>query len=150
VFGPIKGGSPTEYYCNNQVPVNLCNDGLNTNFSSSTPPTPPTVDCNSMSATPGNQGDSCVNSCRYGGGCAYGFNCVALGDLVTERIGVCMPSGAGEPGSACANNTQCVFGYCANNKCSRDCTVDGICPGGLQCNNGGAPAVEGQVFKRCE
>ncbi len=153
VIGTLEGGySPTEYHCNGGQVANLCNDGLNTSFTSSTPPTPPAINCQSPpeQSVAGAADDSCVNSCRYGGGCAYGFNCVALGDLVTERIGVCMPSGAGEPGSACANNTQCVFGYCANNKCSRDCTVDGICPGGLQCKNGGAPAVEGQVFKRCE
>jgi hypothetical protein len=153
VFGTLEGGyTPTEYHCSGGQVVNLCNDGLNTSFSSATPPTPPTVNCQSppKQSVAGASNDSCVNSCRYQGGCSYGYACVALGDLGSERIGVCLPAGGGEPGAGCGNNTQCAFGYCANGKCSRDCTADGLCPGGLQCNSGGLPMIEGKAFMRCE
>jgi hypothetical protein len=91
-----------------------------------------------------------VNSCRYQGGCSYGYACVAVGGISNERIGLCLPVGAKEPGVACSSNTECAFGYCYNNVCSRDCTSDGLCPGGLTCSNGPTPNVEGMTFRRCQ
>jgi len=62
-----------------------------------------------------------------------------------------MPVGFGEVGAACASDTQCAFAYCNQGKCSRDCTADGVCPGGSTCTAAGgqAPNVEGVPFRRC-
>jgi hypothetical protein len=153
VYGPLPGGyQPAEYYCNslNQV-VNLCNDGQHMNFQQFAIPSPPSVDCASGMSVAGAAGDSCLDSCRYQGGCTYGYSCMAAGDLGSTRIGLCLPNGSSEPGAPCTSNTTCSFGYClASGTCSRDCTADGVCPNGLSCVPGGAPAVEGQTFRRCE
>jgi hypothetical protein len=152
VLGPLEGGAtPAQYACDaNSQPVNMCNDAQHIDFVAFNIPPPPVVNCNSPTTTDGAPGDSCVDSCRYQGGCRWGFACVAIGGIGNGRIGLCIPTGSGEPGAACANDTQCVFGYCSKNKCSRDCTADGICPGGLACVAVGGPPVEGQAFRRCE
>lgn len=152
VFGPLPGGfTPTEWHCDAGFnPVVLCNDAQHINFAQFTVPPPPAVDCSSSFTTPGVAGDSCVNSCRYQGGCSHGYACVAVGGVGNERIGLCLPTGPKEPGVACSSNTECAFGYCSNNVCSRDCTLDDVCPGGLTCVAAGGPPVEGQPFKRCE
>jgi hypothetical protein len=102
--------------------------------------------------TPGIPTDSCVDSCRYQGGCPFGFACTAVGNLAGARIGLCLPTGPGEVGAPCAHDGDCVFGYCPSAllKCSRDCTADGVCPTGSTCTPAGGPAVEGQPFRRCE
>ena len=152
VYGSLPGGyTPAEYYCNaQQQVVNLCNDAEHMNFQQFTIPNPPSVDCQSGTSQPGSAGDACVDSCRYQGGCIFGFSCVAVGSMGSERIGLCLPTGSLEPGAGCNANTACAFGYCVNSKCSRDCTADGVCPNGLACVPGGAPTVEGQTFRRCE
>ncbi len=154
VYGPLPGGfTPVEYHCDEySQPVALCNDGRNQHidFVQFIIPTPPAVDCQSSYTTAGVAGDACVNSCRYQGGCAYGFACTALGALGNERIGLCLPTGLGELGASCSAHTQCAFGYCNNGFCSRDCTADDVCPGAMTCTPGGAPPVEGMTFKRCE
>ncbi len=152
VFGPLPGGyQPTEWHCDyNSNPVVLCNDAQHIDFVGFTIPPAPSVNCQSPTTIQGASNDACVNSCRYQGGCAYGFACVAVGSVSSQRIGLCLPTGMTEPGQACTSNTSCAFGYCSNGVCSRDCTVDGICPGGLSCVAGGAPAVEGMAFRRCE
>lgn len=152
VYGPLPGGyKPVEYHCNASLqPVALCNDAQHIDFVNFLIPPPPNVDCNSGYTTAGSANDSCVNSCRYQGGCAYGYACVGVGGVNNERIGLCLPTGNNEPGGSCSNDPQCSFGYCSNGKCSRDCTADGICPGGLSCVAGPAPAVEGKTFMRCE
>jgi hypothetical protein len=55
-------------------------------------------------------------------------------------------------GAACTQDGECVFGYCpsATMKCSRDCTKDGVCPGGTTCTAVGGPSVEGLPFRRCQ
>jgi len=152
VYGSLPGGyTPAQYHCdafNNTV--NLCNDGLHINFDTFTIPSPPAVNCNSLNTFDGQPGDACVDSCRYQGGCNYGFACVAVGNVSSQRIGLCMPTGFGEVGAACSKDGDCVFGYCSNNKCSRDCTLDGICPTGSSCVQAGGPSVEGLPFRRCE
>jgi hypothetical protein len=154
VLGPLPGGStPTQYYCNaQQQVVNLCNDAQHIDFQKFIIPQPPQVSCNSGVTQDGVPGDACVDSCRYQGGCAFGFSCTAVGNVGGARIGLCLPHGAGEVGVACANDTQCAFGYCSNGKCSRDCTADGVCPTGSACVavGGQAPTVEGQTFRRCQ
>jgi hypothetical protein len=79
---------------------------------------------------------------------------VAVGGIGNGRVGLCLPTGFIEVGSPCVNDTQCAFGYCVNGKCSRDCTVDGICPGGTTCVAGAQPmtpaTVEGKLFMRCQ
>jgi hypothetical protein len=136
VAGPLAGGEPAEYYCNgaNQV-VNLCSDAQHIDFDSFAIPAPPYVDCSSGMSSPGYPGDSCVDSCRYQGGCAFGYTCTALAGLnATTRIGLCLPSGSGEVGASCQKNRDCAFSYCmANGKCSRDCTDDNLCPTGSAC-----------------
>lgn len=152
VFGPVEGGATPAQYVNNcqgQV-INVCNDAQHIDFVNFTIPNAPAATCGASTTTDGVPGDSCVNSCRYQGGCTFGFSCVAVGGVGNGRIGLCLRSGGGEVGASCANDTQCVFGYCFNGKCSRDCTADGICPGGTTCVAGGGPAVEGQPFKRCQ
>lgn len=152
VVGPLPGGAtPTEWYCDQ----NLCNDALHIDFLTgiTTQPGPTGTNCFPdttafvWSAAP----DACVNSCRYQGDCPHGFACVGVGTLTgAERFGVCLPAGNFEPGVACTSNTQCAFGYCVNNVCSRDCTADGVCLGGQTCVNNSAPSIEGMTHRRCE
>ncbi len=151
VYGPLPGGDPAEYACNeNSQPTTLCNDAQHIDFNAFNIPPVPFVDCNSPNATPGVPGDSCVDSCRYQGGCRFGFACVAVGGVGQSRIGLCLPSGAGEIGAQCTIDAQCSYAYCVNGKCSRDCTADGLCPGGGSCVATGGPTVEGMTFKRCQ
>ncbi|MBM4359468.1 MAG: hypothetical protein FJ096_15295 [Deltaproteobacteria bacterium] len=152
VVGSLPGGAKAEYFCDaSSKPVALCNDAQHIDFDAFVVPPPPSVNCNSSQSTPGVSGDSCVDSCRYRGGCSHGFACVAVGSVGAERIGLCLPQGAGEVGSACTKARDCVFGYCtAKNVCSRDCTEDGVCPGGLACVAVPGPSVEGKAFRRCE
>ncbi|MDC3961282.1 hypothetical protein KEG38_46100 [Polyangium jinanense] len=153
VYGPMPGGSvPTEWHCDPfGNAVNLCNDAQHMNFQAFTIPPPPAVNCASSVTFQGQAGDACVNSCRYQGACAFGYSCTAVGNIQGGRIGLCLPTGAGEVGAACANDTQCVFGHCNSGKCSRDCTADGVCPNGTTCTNAGgaSPNVEGMPFRRC-
>ncbi len=151
VYGPLEGGAPAEYYCNasNQV-INLCNDAQHIDFTQFTIPNPPQVNCGSGTSQQGVAGDACVDSCRFQGGCPYAFGCTAVGGVNGGRIGLCLRAGLGEVGTACTTDAQCVFGYCSMNKCSRDCTKDGICPTGSSCVAAGGPAVEGLAFRRCQ
>ena len=130
--------------------VNLCNDGQHIDFAQFTTPNPPAVNCAATMTTSGVAGDACLESCRYQGGCINGFACAALAQIGTERVGLCMPSGFGEVGTPCTHEGDCVYGLCASNKCSRDCTADGICPTGTSCVATGGPAVEGAPFRRCQ
>jgi hypothetical protein len=144
---------PTEWYCDGfGNPVNLCNDAQHMNFQTFSIPSPPAVNCNSGVTTQGVAGDACVNSCRFQGGCTFGFACTSVGNVSNLRIGLCLPAGAGEVGASCANDTQCAFGYCSSGKCSRDCTADGVCPSGSSCVavGGAVPNVDGMPFKRCQ
>jgi hypothetical protein len=152
VLGPLEGGyAPAQYACNAQgQPVNLCNDNQHINFGAFTIPAPPFVNCSSPVTTDGQPGDECLDSCRYQGGCRFGYACTAVGGLGNARIGLCLPAGGGEVGAACSTDSQCIFGYCAAGKCSRDCTYDAICPTGSSCLAAGGPAVEGAAFKRCQ
>ncbi len=152
VFGPLPGGStPVQYACDSsQNPVDLCNDHLHIDFAKFSIPAPPAVNCASPNTTDGAPGDACVDSCRYQGGCAFGFACTAVGNVGSGRIGLCLPTGVGAVGAPCANDGQCQYGYCASGKCSRDCTADGVCPSGASCVAAGGPAVEGSAFKRCQ
>jgi hypothetical protein len=152
VYGPLPTGyRPAEYYCNAQgTVVNLCEDGFSYDFVSDTSPTPPAVNCGSGTSQAGAATDSCVDTCRYQGGCPSGFNCVGLGNGGSVRFAICVPGGAGEVGAPCTHNVQCAFGYCTQNKCSRDCTADGVCPGGMQCVAGNPPAIDGQTFRFCQ
>ncbi|MFT3768774.1 MAG: hypothetical protein QM820_25285 [Minicystis sp.] len=151
VVGPLNGGwTPTQYVNNCQgASVNVCNDNQHIDFNAFNIPNPPATTCGASTTSDGIPTDSCVDSCRYQGGCAFGFACVAVGGINNARIGLCLPTGGGEVGATCQHDSQCVFGYCSNNKCSRDCTADGICPGGTTCTPGGGPLVEGQPFRKC-
>jgi hypothetical protein len=152
VRGPLEGGfSPAQYACNAQSqPVNLCNDNQHLDFNAFSIPGAPAVNCNSPTTTDGLPGDACVDSCRYQGGCRFGYACSAVGGVNGSRIGLCLPAGASEVGAVCSADSQCVFGYCASGKCSRDCTADGVCPSGSSCLAGAPPTVEGATFKRCQ
>lgn len=154
VYGPLGNGyKPAQYYCNasSQV-VNLCNDAQHIDFDAFTIPPNPPVNCTSGVTTDGGPTDSCVDSCRYQGGCSAGFACTAVGNLSGQRIGLCLPTGFQEVGASCTHDRDCAFGYCSQNKCSRDCTADGLCPTGSSCTavGGVAPTVEGQPFRRCQ
>lgn len=155
VYGPVQQGGAAQYACNaSDTVVNVCNDAEHIDFTSFSIPSPPAVSCSATMTTQGAAGDSCVDSCLYQGGCAFGYLCDAVGSLgASSRIGLCIPAlGGGEVGASCTMDGDCFFGYCASatSTCSRDCTADGICPTGSTCVAGGAPAVEGLTFKRCQ
>lgn len=154
VYGPLGQGAPAEYACTAQsVVVNVCNDAQHIDFTQFNIPSPPQVSCSATMTTPGVAGDKCVDSCRYQGGCAYGYACTALGSVGGSRIGLCLPAlGAGEVGANCSTDGDCLFGYCVSGtgKCSRDCSRDTLCPTGSRCVAQGGPAVEGFAFSRCE
>lgn len=152
VYGPLETGyTPAQYACNLQSSVvNVCNDGLHIDFDTFSIPGEPSVNCGSLMTTDGFPGDACVDSCRYQGGCPFGSACVAVGNVGNARIGLCLPTGNKEVGAACSSDKNCVFGYCNNGACSRDCTADGVCPTGSTCVAAGGPPVEGAAFKRCE
>ena len=145
VYGPLgQGTTPAEYACN----------AGNIDFGAFTIPAPPSFSCPVGSSVSGAAGDACVDSCLYQGGCAFGAACTAVGSIgAGSRIGLCLPSnGSGEVGTACTTDGQCAFGYCQRTlgACSRDCTVDGVCPSGSTCSNGNPPAVEGLTFRYCK
>ncbi len=152
VKGPLPQGSPAEYACDvNNAVVNLCNDTQHIDFAQFTIPAAPRVVCPSAVSVAGVPGDSCVNSCRYAGGCIHGYACTGVGSLGGQRVGLCLPAlGSGEVRAACSRDGDCAFGYCAQGKCSRDCSADGVCPTGSTCSAGGAPDVEGVPFRRCQ
>jgi hypothetical protein len=152
VVGPLPEGAPAEYACLNGQVVNLCNDGQHIDFANFTQPSPPALNCPVNVSVQGSPGDSCVDSCRYQGGCPYGYACRAAASLDNgaSAVGLCMPTGFGEVGAACAKDGDCAFGWCAKGKCSRDCTADGVCPTGSTCVPTGNPPVEGLTGKRCE
>ncbi len=153
VVGPLAGGEPAEYACQGGSIVNLCNDAQHMNFDTFTIPPAPVFTCPVAVSKPGAAGDTCVDSCRYQGACIHGFHCTGIGSVGANRIGLCLPGlGGGEVGAACTRSADCYFGHCNlnTNKCSRDCTVDGLCPTGSACSAGATPAVEGRLFRRCE
>jgi hypothetical protein len=153
VLGPLPGGStPTQYACGpGGATVNLCNDGQHIDFEAFTIPPPPAVNCNSPTTTPGIATDSCVDSCRYEGGCPWGFTCTAVGSLGANRIGLCLVNGGGSVGAPCSSGLECAYGYCTSaGKCSRDCTADGLCPSGSSCVAAGGPPAQGLPFRRCQ
>ncbi|HMR77226.1 MAG TPA: hypothetical protein PKD61_19085, partial [Polyangiaceae bacterium] len=156
IYGPLEGGTaPSQWACNgfNQV-VNVCGDGQHIDFNAFTIPPPPAVSCSATITTDGVAGDACVDSCRYAGGCPFGFQCVAVGSVAANsRIGLCLPGfGSVQVGGTCSRDADCFFGYCNRTagKCSRDCSQDGLCPTGSACVAGGGPTVEGLPFRRCQ
>jgi hypothetical protein len=151
VLGPLPGGAtPTQYACDGVTPVNLCNDGQHIDFQAFDIPKPPAVNCNSPVTTSGSPNDSCVDSCRYEGGCPWGFTCTAVGNINNSRIGLCLVNGGSPVGASCSSNIECAYGYCVSGKCSRDCTADGLCPTGSTCTTAGGPPAQGLPFKRCQ
>ena len=157
VVGPQPGGERAQYLCarvDNQLQfVNACSDGLHMDFANWTVPSTPSGACPPNETIPGVSGDSCVDSCRYQGGCPFGFSCVAATKLNanTWRSGLCIPFGGGEVGDHCTRNIDCAFGLCntTTNKCTRDCSADGICPRGTTCVATG-DFVEGIPYKICQ
>lgn len=152
VYGSLPGGyEPAEYHCDiNAQPVALCNDALHIDFDQYLIPDPPSVNCGANETVAGVAGDACLDSCLLAGGCASDFSCVGIGNLGAQRVGLCLPTGSGEPGDSCSVHRDCAFGYCANGTCSKDCTDDGVCPNGTDCVAGDAPAIEGKTWRRCQ
>ncbi len=153
VYGPLAQGEPAEYACSGNTEVDLCNDAQHIDFDKFTIPSPPSLTCPVGSSVSGVQGDACVDTCRFTGACAFGYACTSVGNLSNARVGLCLPSnGGGEVGDACTKDRDCAFGYCSQNKCSRDCSADGLCPTGSACTavGGNYPNVEGIPFKRCQ
>jgi hypothetical protein len=153
VHGPLPCGyKPAQYVndCQGNV-VNVCNDAFDIDFDAFSVPPPPNATCGAMTTTDGSPTDSCVDSCRYQGGCPFGFACVARAAIGQQTIGLCLPTGSGEIGTPCVHDSQCSFGYCTQGACSRDCTADGLCPGGGSCVAvSGTPPIEGQQVRRCQ
>lgn len=154
VVGPLGQGVAAEYACNqqNQV-VNLCNDAQHIDFDKFSIPNPPVLSCPSSVSVAGVAGDSCADTCRYAGGCAFGYECAGVANLQSQRSGLCLPAlGNLEVGQSCTKDGECAFGYCSGGKCSRDCSGDGLCPTGSTCTavGGQFPSVEGVAFKRCQ
>lgn len=154
VFGPIGQGQGASYACNLQSQeVNLCNDAQHIDFTQFTIPSPPALTCPSANVVDGAQGDDCVDTCHFAGGCAFGYECTGIGDIANARVGLCLPAhGTVEVGGSCTTDASCAFGYCSSGKCSRDCSADGLCPTGSTCTavGGTYPTVEGIAFKRCQ
>ena len=154
VYGPLAGGERASYACNAaSTVVSVCNDGQHIDFGAFSIPAPPAVTCGAAMTTDGILSDSCVDSCRYQGGCPHTYACTAVGSVAANRIGLCLPAlGSGEVGVPCTQDGACFFGYCnrTSGKCSRDCTADGLCPTGATCSAGSAGSVEGLPFRRCE
>src|SRR5690606_4142834 len=66
---------------------------------------------------PGSYGDYCADTCRYRGGCEFGFACAAVTSLVDNpkaRLGLCLRAGSGGVGDQCAQDHDCALGYCLN------------------------------------
>lgn len=143
VWGAVPKGDTTQWACEpyNNTVVNLCADALTFDAA-------PALTCPVSVSVPTSGG--CVQSCRYSGGCGYGWGCVGLGEMAGQRVGICIRAGAGEVGQGCANNEDCLFSLCDNGTCSRDCTVDGVCPTGFSCIAGGSPNVEGMQYRICK
>jgi hypothetical protein len=142
VWGPLPKGDTTQWACepyNNSV-VNLCGDGL-------TFDTAPSLSCPVSTSVP--TSGPCVQSCRYRGGCGYGWACVGVASVGSNRIGICVQTGFGEVGDACTRGEDCLFGLCQGNKCSRDCTADGVCPSGFSCVAAGGPTIDGMAWRVC-
>ncbi len=157
VFGPLQNGAtPAQYACDpNEADavVNVCNDDQHIDYQAFDFPMAPVVSCTATMTTAGIATDSCVDSCRYQGSLPRsGSHVVGVGSVGSSRIGLCLPTGGGEVGASCTHDSDCVFGYCpsALGKCSRDCTGDGVCPGGTTCTAAGGPPVEGAPFRRCQ
>ncbi len=151
VLGPVATAVHSEWACVDGVMKNMCNDALHIDFQDPSNTGVPPLDCNATTTTAGLGDDVCVDSCRYSGGCAFGSSCVGIGSYGGQRIGLCVPEGAGEVGAPCTADNQCAFGLClAAGTCSRDCTGDGVCPGGLTCVAGGGPNIEGLPYRRCQ
>ena len=153
VYGPLPGGyAPAQWVCDlSGNVVNVCNDGLHIDFTSFMQPPAPVVSCGSPTTTDGLPGDACLDSCRYRGGCPFGFACSALAELPSGRIGLCLYSGAKEVGQPCTTNGECSFGLCSEaGLCSRDCSRDGVCPDGSSCQAQGGPNVEGLPYRECQ
>jgi hypothetical protein len=153
VYGPLAQGDVASYACNgsNQI-VNLCNDAQHIDFDQFVIPSPPSFACPVSNSVDGPPNDTCVDTCRFAGGCAFGYACTSVGNL-GQRVGLCLPDhGAGEVGASCTKDRDCAFGYCSQSKCSRDCSADGVCPTGSSCTpvGGSYPNVEGIPFKRCQ
>lgn len=154
VVGPLGQAVGAEYACDamNNV-VNLCDDAQHIDFTAFTIPAPPAVSCPASMSVAGSAGDVCVDTCRYAGGCSFGYACTGVGDIQNTRVGLCLPSlGGNEVGGACSHDADCAFGYCSKGACSRDCSGDGLCPTGSTCTavGGTNPTIEGVPFKRCQ
>lgn len=152
VFGPLPGGyEPAQWVCNlDSSVVNVCGDGLHIDFDNFSQPAPPAVNCASPTTTDGAPGDACLDSCRLRGGCPYGFGCAALGEVGNQSIGLCSPAGAAEVGATCNSPNDCVFSACEGNVCTRDCSLDGICPSPSACLPAAGANVEGVPRKTCQ
>ena len=154
VYGPLGGGERASYACNaSSTVVSVCNDGQHIDFGAFSIPSLPAVTCGAAMTTDGIASDSCVDSCRYQGGCPHTFACTAVGSVSGNRIGLCLPAlGSDDVGAPCTKDGSCFFGYCnrTSGKCSRDCTADGLCPTGSTCTAAGGPPVDGQPFRRCQ
>jgi len=155
VFGPLGQSMSAAYACDALgMAANLCDDGQHINLATLSVPPPPALSCDVPAVTPGAPGDSCVDSCRYRGGCVFRHACVAVGSAGANRVALCMPTtGAGEGGEVgapCDRHQDCAFGYCDRGLCSRDCTPDGVCPSGTSCQEGAdGESIEGLVFRLC-
>jgi hypothetical protein len=143
VWGAIPKGDPTQWACEpyNNTVVNLCADALTFDAA-------PSLSCPVSVSVPTT--GSCVQSCRYSGGCGFGYACVGIATAGSQRIGICVETGAGEIGQGCAKNEDCLFGLCDSGLCSRDCSNDGVCPSGFSCIDGGAPLIESKAFRLCK
>lgn len=152
VYGPLPGGTePAQWACNFQSQVvNVCNDGLHIDFDAFTQPPAPAVSCAASSTTDGFPGDACLDSCKYRGGCPSGFGCVAAAEIGGSLLGLCLIVGSEEVGSSCTSNSECAFGLCKDNVCSRDCSRDQVCPSGSTCTPEGGPLIEGMSYKTCQ
>jgi hypothetical protein len=129
IFGPVSKDQVTQWACNgNGVASNMCADGITLDAA-------PSLTC-SETQTVSTSG-LCMSTCRFTGGCGWGFACVGglaqVGGVVTP---ICMRTGFAEVGQACSGNEKCMFGLCDGGKCSRDCSQDNVCPHGFQCSSG--------------
>jgi len=161
LIGPLAGGRPVEWVCSDYGAVNGCGDGMHMNFETFAIPPAPTSNWCALTypdtwvtsfPNPNDPGDTCMDSCRHQGGCSFGFTCSGIGNIGSSRVGLCLPHGTGDVGSPCIRDADCAMGYChvTTGKCTRDCSIDGVCPKGFTCTDAGDNTyIEGKPFRRC-
>lgn len=150
-FGSVPKEEHTYWTCYDYggPRVNLCADGLTLDQP------PAELDCNNNPYALVPSAGYCVQTCRYEGGCGWGYECVghqvSLNGTATG-LGLCVRKGSLGIGQPCSSDEACEFGLCLKDeaKCSRDCSYDGVCPSGTTCQSAPGAPVDSTPFRVCK